>query len=317
MSEVWAAGLARGGTQSAKRELAATLRVNWNDGSDAAAILTAYGEVLYDFIILMVGPGEVAEHVLTDTVIAATGLARWLRDDDMLLAWLFALARHACRRYPPVVWREQQWEGMRSLAVNGPVGQGSAVPVGVVRMAVLGLAPLDREVMVLSSTRCKLLSTDLAAILRISREDAVQAVTTAHRRFEQALAICAKEIGFQRDPHVRAPEIGEMVGMVLSGLHRPLPFGWIVHAAAAPEGVAYRHEVLSRIWLSNLDGFPEQPRSDPRPRNDARGQGEQVQSAVPRGTPDAIGHRSWRVPAAARREMAPRNWGRPAGMVPG
>jgi DNA-directed RNA polymerase specialized sigma24 family protein len=304
MSEVWAGGLARRGTQSAKRELAATLRVNWNDGSDAAALLAAYGEMLYDFIILMVGPGEVAERVLTDTVVAATGLAGWLRDDDMLLAWLFALARHSCHQRPPVVWRGQQWEGMRSLAVNGPVGRSSALPVGVVRMAMLGLAPLDREVMMLSSTRCKLLSTDLAAILRISHEDAVQAVTTAHRRFEQALALCAKEIGYQRDPHVRAPEIGEMVGMVLSGVHRLLPFDRIVRAVAAPEAAAYRHAVLSRIRLSELDGFPGQPWRGPRPRprGEARHQGERAQGVVP---------------ATGRRPMVPREWGRSAGMVPG
>lgn len=314
MSEVWTGGLARRGTQSAKRELAVTLRSNWNDGSDAAALLTAYGEVLYDYIILMVGPGEVAERALTDTVVAATGLAGWLRDDDMLLAWIFALARHACRRHPPVVWREQQWDWMRSLAVNGPVGHGSAVPVGVLRMAVFGLAPRDREVMVLSSTRCKLLSTDLAAILRISRDDAVQAVTDAHRRFEQALALCAKEIGYQRDPHVRAPEIGEMVGMVLSGLHRPLPFRWIVHTAVAPEAMAYRREVLSRIWLSDVDGFPEEP-SRGRSRNEAHHRGERAQGAMPRGMANGQGFGTWRVPAGARREMASHGWGRPADMA--
>jgi DNA-directed RNA polymerase specialized sigma24 family protein len=316
MSEVWTAGLARRGTQSAKRELAATLRLNWNDGSDAAALLSAYGEVLYDYIILMVGPGEVAERVLTDTVVAATGLADWLQDDDMLLAWLFALARHACRQHLPVVWRERQWDWMRSLAANGPVGQGSAVPVGVLRMAVFGLAPRDREVMVLSSTRCKLLSTDLAAILRISPEDAVQAVIDAHRRFEQALALCAKEIGYQRDPHFRAPEIGEMVGMVLSGLHRPLPFRRIVHISVAPEALAYRREVLSRIRLSNVDGFVEEP-SRVRSRNEARRQGEQAQGAVPRGTPNGRSYGTWRVPVAARHETAPRDWRRPVGVVYG
>ena len=97
----------------------------------------------------------------------------------MLPAWLFALARHECRRHPPVVWREHHWQDLRRLARGGRVVPGSPLPAGVIRMAVLGLAPRDREVLVLASTRFKLLSRDLAAILEMSLEDAIGSAATA------------------------------------------------------------------------------------------------------------------------------------------
>src|ERR1700691_5740295 len=130
MSEVSESGLARRGTQSSRRQLAAMLRASGEDSDVTAALLTEYGDALFDFITLMVGPGSVAEQVLADTVIAATGLARRLRDEDMLTAWLFALARRECRRHPPVVWRAAEWEGLRSLVV----GSRGSVPVDLVRM---------------------------------------------------------------------------------------------------------------------------------------------------------------------------------------
>jgi DNA-directed RNA polymerase specialized sigma24 family protein len=225
------------------------------------ALLAAYGEALYDFITLMLGPGGLAERVLTDTTIAAISLIGKLRDEEMLPAWFFALARHECRRHPPVVWRERQWKGLCSLAMDGRVVPGAALPVEVVRMALLGLAPRDREVLVLASTRCKLLSCDLARILRISLEDAVRSAAEAQENFEQALAVCARAIGYRRDLRNRPPEISELVGMVLSGIQRPLPSGRILHASKAPELAAYRREVAFRIHLNEFDGFPEQPGS--------------------------------------------------------
>jgi DNA-directed RNA polymerase specialized sigma24 family protein len=294
MSEVSESGLARRGTQSSRRQLAAMLRASGEDSDVTAALLTEYGDALFDFITLMVGPGSVAEQVLADTVIAATGLARRLRDEDMLTAWLFALARRECRRHPPVVWRAAEWDGLRSLARSDLVARRGSVPVDLVRMAVLGMGPRDREILVLSSTRSALLSDDLAAILRVSPEQAVEAVATAHEKFEQALARCAKEIGYQRDPRSRAPEIGELVGMVLTGIHRPLPFPWVVSVSVAPETAAYRDEVRSRAALDVLDGFPEYPESASR------------QSAAPQAEP------------ARRPSSQPiaRDWNRAVGFVP-
>jgi DNA-directed RNA polymerase specialized sigma24 family protein len=255
MDEIGQAGPARALGQGARRELAATLRCG-DVGRAADAFLAAYGSTVYDFIVLMVGPGELADRVVTDTALAVTYLAGWIRDDDLLSAWIFALARYECRSCTPVVWRERQWEGLRSLATNGPVGRRGSVPVDVVRMALLGLAPKDREILVLSSTYCKLLSSDLAAVFGISGADAAAAVAGAHRRFEQALAICAEEVGYRRDPRNRAPEIGELVGMVLSGTRRVLPVDQIFCAAQAPELTGYRREVVSRIRLNEHDGFP-------------------------------------------------------------
>lgn len=247
---------ARGLSHGARRELAAILRAGRNDGHAVGALLAAYGSSLYDFIVLMVGPGELAGRVLTDTAVAVTGLAQWLRDDDLLSAWIFALARHQCRRYPPVVWRARQWAELQGLATDGPVGRRDSVPVDVVRMAVLGIAPKDREILLLSSTYCKLLSSDLAAVFGISEEDAATAVAAAHRRFEQALALSAELIGYRRDPRNRAPEIGELVGMALRGFNRRIPAEQVRHTALAPGLAAYRREVLSRIRLNAHDGFP-------------------------------------------------------------
>jgi DNA-directed RNA polymerase specialized sigma24 family protein len=257
MGEVAQVAFVRSGMQLANRRLAFTVRGGSRDRDIELALLAAHGEALFDYISLMVGPGEPAERVLADTVVAAVGLVGRLRDDDLFHAWLFALARQECRRYPPVVWRQQQWDGMRSLACDGPVGRRMAIPTEVVRMAVLGLAPSDREILVMSSTRCKLLSDDIAAIFLTSREEAVRAVAEAHQKFEQALAVCARTVGYQRDPRNRAPEIGELVGMVLSGIHRPLPTGRVMYVSRAPELAAHRQLVVSRIWLNRADGFPE------------------------------------------------------------
>src|SRR5262249_23211585 len=170
--------------------------------------LAAYGSTVYDFIVLMVGPGELADRVMTDTTLAVTYLAGWLRDDDLITAWVFALARYECRSYPPVVWRERQWEGLRSLAMDGPVGQRGRAPVDVVRGAWVGRAPGAGGVLVLSSPYGKLLSGARPGVLGISGGDAAAVVGGARLRFEQALAICAEEVGYRRDPRNRAPEMG-------------------------------------------------------------------------------------------------------------
>jgi len=256
MDAIGPVGPARALGHGARRELAAALREGRNDGSAVGAFLDAYGSAVYDFVMLMLGPGQLADRVVVDTTVAVACLAGWLKDDDMLTAWVFALARCECRRYPPVVWRERHWEGLRSLAIDGPMGQRDSVPMDVVRMAMLGIAPKDREVLVLSSTYCKLLSSDLAAVFRISGDSAATAVAEAHARFEQALGLCAEEVGYQRDPRNRAPEIGELVGMVLSGIDRRLPADQVFHVVLAPELEGYRRQVISRIHLNKLDGFP-------------------------------------------------------------
>jgi DNA-directed RNA polymerase specialized sigma24 family protein len=256
MDEIGQADAARGLSHGARRELAAALRRRGDVGRAVDQFLAAYAWTVYDFIVLMVGPGELADRVMTDTTLAVTYLAGWLRDDDLITAWVFALARYECRSYPPVVWRERQWQGLRSLAMDGPVGQRGSVPVDVVRMALLGLAPADREVLVLSSTYCKLLSSDLAAVFGISGADAAAVVGGARLRFEQALAICAEEVGYRRDPRNRAPEMGELVGIVLSGTRRVLPVHQVFWCAQARELAGYRREVVSRIRLNEHDGFP-------------------------------------------------------------
>lgn len=241
---------------NANRELASTLRTGEHSGVAATALLATHGEALYDFITLMLGPGDVAERALTETVIAATSLAGRLREEEMLPAWLFALARHECRRHPPVVWRERHWQDLRRLARAGRVVPGSPLPAEVVRMAVLGLAPRHREVLVLASTRFKLLSRDLAAILEMSPEDAIGSVETAQENFEQALALCARTVGYRRDPRNRPPEIGELIGMVLDGIRPPLPSSRIIHACQARELAAYRRDVNSRIDLAGPADSP-------------------------------------------------------------
>jgi DNA-directed RNA polymerase specialized sigma24 family protein len=304
MDEIGLAGAApaRGLSHGARRELAATLRAGRNDGHAVSALLAAYGSPLYDFIVLMVGPGQLASRVLTDTAVAVTGLARRLRDDDLLSAWVFALARQQCRRYPPVVWRARQWEELRGLATDGPVGRRDSVPVDLVRMAVLGIAPKDREVLLLSSTHCKLLSSDLAVVFGISEQEAAAAVADAHHRFEQALVLCAEVIGYRRDPRSRAPEIGELVGMALTGFDRRIPADQIRHTAQAAELAAYRQEVLSRIRLNERDGFPlawspEQAREhaaasrhldEPRPRQPARPEADLDWPAEDRVPPSGV-----------------------------
>jgi hypothetical protein len=53
--------------------------------------------------MLMVGPQDLADRVLAGTFVSATTLVDWLPDDDLLTAWVFALARQQCRQHPPVI----------------------------------------------------------------------------------------------------------------------------------------------------------------------------------------------------------------------
>jgi len=216
---------------------------------------------VHDFIILMLGPGDLADQVLADTAVAVTGLADWLPADDLLTAWVYAIARHQCRQYPPVVWREQQWRGLRERSANRSQ-HPSSVPVDVVRMALLGIAPRDRELLLLSSTYCKLMSSDLSAVFGMSTEGTAAAVAEAHQNFEQALAMSAAQVGYRRDPRSRAPEMGELVGVALDGVYRPLPADRVYYMVRAPEAARHRHEILSGIRLARQDGFPAvRPRS--------------------------------------------------------
>ena len=90
----------------------------------------------------------------------------------------------------------------------------------------------------------------------MSPEDAIGSAATAQENFEQALALCARTVGYRRDPRNRPPEIGELIGMVLGGIRPPLPSRRIIHACQARELAAYRRDVKSRIDLGGPDGFP-------------------------------------------------------------
>jgi RNA polymerase sigma-70 factor (ECF subfamily) len=240
----------------ARREIAVILRNDRSGDRAVEVLLDAYGPALHDFIMLMVGPGDMADQVLADTVIAATCLVPRLPDDDQLTAWVFALARKLCRRHPPVVWRELEWRGLRDSSPGLRAARAACVPVAVIRMALLGIAPRDRELLLLSSTYCKLMSSDLAAVFGMSVDGAATAVAEAHQRFEQALAMSAALVGYQREPGSRAPEIGELVGAALRGVDRPMPDDRVFHMALAPQAAGYHRELLAGIELADYGGFP-------------------------------------------------------------
>jgi DNA-directed RNA polymerase specialized sigma24 family protein len=243
-------------SHGARRQIAVILRNDRSGERVVETLLDAYGPALHDFIMLMVGPSDMADQVLADTVTAATHLAPRLQDDDLLTAWVFALARKLCRRHPPVVWREPEWRGLRDSSPQLRAARPASVPVAVIRMALLGIAPRDREFLLLSSTYCKLMSSDLAAVFGMSTDGAASAVADAHQRFEQALAMSATEVGYQREPGSRAPEIGELVGAALHGVTRPIPDDRVFHMALAPQAAGYRRELLSGMELAEHDGFP-------------------------------------------------------------
>lgn len=248
-------GPARALSHGERRRLAAALRSDTDIDRLLGALLDAYGHAVNDFVLLMLGPDEIADRVTADTMVAAIGLAGRLRDDDLLSAWIFALARHLCHQHPPVVWREREWRGLRDLAR----ARGHAedmVPPRIVRMALLGISPRHREVLILSSTYCKLLSSDLAAIYGVSGEEAAAMVASAHQWFEKALAMSAKEARYKRDPRSRAPEIGELIGAALNGVQPGVPEDWAYYTALAPEMAAHRQEVCRGIELARADGFP-------------------------------------------------------------
>ena len=86
-------GPARSLSYGARYRLAAILRTGRDADRVIGAFLDAYGAAVHDFVMLMLGPGDLADQVLADTVIAVINLVDWLRDDDLLTAWVFALAR--------------------------------------------------------------------------------------------------------------------------------------------------------------------------------------------------------------------------------
>jgi DNA-directed RNA polymerase specialized sigma24 family protein len=256
MNRLEPVGPARSLSYGARQQLAAILRARWDRNRVVGALLHAYGAAVHDFIMLMIGPGNLADQVLADTVIAVTHLVDWLPDDDLLTAWVFAIARQQYRRHPPVVWQERRWQELRDATAAWGGWRTDSVPVPVVRMALLGIAPQDRELLLMSSTYCKLMSSDLAAIFGMTVDEAAAAVANAHRRFEEALAMSAAEVGYQRDPRSRAPEIGELIGIAMRGVNRLVPEDRVYYMALAPEAADYRREVLSGIGLAERDGFP-------------------------------------------------------------
>jgi RNA polymerase sigma factor (sigma-70 family) len=158
---------------------------------DPAGLAGAYGkyaESLYGYCCWMLGePGRAADTVQDTFVIAAASLGG-LRDPRRLRPWLYAVARSQCRR------RLRAGEaGLDEAALAAPpadAGENSerAELHGLVRAAMDGLNPGEREVIELG-LRHDLSGADLAAVLGVSRNQAHALMSRARGRLERELGV--------------------------------------------------------------------------------------------------------------------------------
>jgi RNA polymerase sigma factor (sigma-70 family) len=134
-------------------------------------------------------PADAADAV-QDTFVIASSKLGGLRDPGKLRAWLYAVARNLCHR------RLRASEGTSALEEAAEVPSETsdlsraaerAELSGLVRAAMLGLNPADRDILELSLGH-ELDGGDLADILGVSRNHAHARLSRAREQMERSLA---------------------------------------------------------------------------------------------------------------------------------
>jgi len=266
------------------------------DPAGLAGAYDKYAESLYGYCgWLLGGPGRAAE-IVQDTFVIAAARLGGLADPGRLRPWLYAVARSECRR-----WLRAGEAGLDEPTASGgwPDAGGNAARAelrGLVRAALDGLNPGEREVIDLG-LRHDLSGADLAAVLGVSRNRADALASRACGRLERELGVLlVARTGrwacptldlmlYDWDGRLTAPmrkQVARHTGQCDACTYRrrsalrPAVLDGMAPLAALPPGLrekvlarsgddsplgqAYREEVTQRAGPFGADGFPQQDR---------------------------------------------------------
>src|SRR5215467_8055741 len=140
------------------------------DPEGLAQAYDRYADPLYKYCRSMLGdPADAADAVQDTFVIATSRLAR-LREPERLCAWLYAVARNECLRFPRAAKPAPALDGVPDMTAE-VAGDGDdaerAELRALLRDAVGGLSPAEREAVELQ-LRQGLEPAEVAAVLGMS-----------------------------------------------------------------------------------------------------------------------------------------------------
>jgi RNA polymerase sigma factor (sigma-70 family) len=176
-------------------------------GDGLAAAYDRYAPALYGYCRSLLGEPAAAGDAVQDTFIVAVGALGGLREPGRLRPWLYAVARNECRRrlraraltVPPAAAGAPA-DDTADLGADAE----SAELRAIVRAALAGLGPGDREVAELS-LRYGLDGQDLADVAGVSVSQAQALVARARARFEASLrALLTARTGLESCPRLAA-----------------------------------------------------------------------------------------------------------------
>ncbi|WP_192809564.1 RNA polymerase sigma factor [Actinomadura rudentiformis] len=217
------------------------------DSGAPAALYEAYADRLYAYCWFQLRGRDAAQVALRDTFIVAESQIDRLRDPDRFGPWLYAIARLECgRRMPygsqppdlPVASHDQEDVDQRIMAWQ----------------AVLGLAPLSREILELR-VRHQLSVPDLAAVFDLPVKEAQSALEQAHDELGVALTA---EILAHQGPY-GCPERGVILRGRRGEMDHDLRLRLLRHAEECPLCGAFRPRTVSAAKVYGLLPQAEPP----------------------------------------------------------
>ncbi|GAA2607475.1 sigma-70 family RNA polymerase sigma factor [Actinomadura fulvescens] len=295
------------------------------DSGGPAALYEAYADRLYAYCWFQLRNRDAAQVALRDTFIVAEAHVDKLRDPDRFGPWLYAVARMECGRRMP-------YGGQQPDLLVASHDQEDVDQRIMAWQAVLGLAPLSREILELR-VRHQLSVPDLAAVFDLPVKEAQAALDRAHAELEVALTaeilahqgpygcpdrgVILRDRRGEMDLDLRLRLLRHAEECALCEAFRPRTvsaakvYGLLPQADPPdalrlrvmscfldPELVGYRLFVATRITEFTPGGFPAQPRRFALPRRPGLPR-RSILARRPRRSPFPL----WPI---ARRRPAPR-----------
>jgi RNA polymerase sigma factor (sigma-70 family) len=283
------------------REIVAAVAAD--DPAGLAEAYDKYAEPLYGYCGWMLSEPDRAADAVQDTFVIAAASLGGLCDPRRLRSWLYAVARNECRRRRLRVGEAGPDEAAGLADPSADAGDNTerAELRGIVRAAMDGLKQGEREVIELG-LRHDLSGADLAAVLGVSRNQALAFASRARDRLEREVGVLlVARTGrwacpaldlmlYDWDGQLTAPmrkQVARHTGQCDACAYRrrsalrPAALDGMASLAALPRGLrekvhwlcadgsalaqAYREEVTQRAGPFAANGFPQQVRP-PRER---------------------------------------------------
>jgi DNA-directed RNA polymerase specialized sigma24 family protein len=152
--------------------------------SELANTYDRHAPAIYAYCGSLLADDEAAAEALTSTFVVAACRSTVLRDPDRFRPWLFALARYECQRL--LHTNPKLADPTAAGPPDGATPDGGDDVPGLVRRALAGLAPDEREIIELS-VRHRLYGAELVDVLGIGADQAGALQSRARERLERAL----------------------------------------------------------------------------------------------------------------------------------